>query len=78
MTTLTTVVGLLPMALAFGVGTEANQPLAVAVIGGLMVSTFFTLILIPTVYVMFEERFPRTIAPMEDDGAPPWREAHAQ
>jgi len=56
MTTLTTVVGLLPMALALGVGTEANQPLAIAVIGGLMVSTFFTLILIPTLYVMFEER----------------------
>jgi multidrug efflux pump subunit AcrB len=71
MTTLTTVVGLLPMALAFGVGTEANQPLAIAVIGGLMVSTFFTLILIPTLYVMFEERFPRTIAPIEDDGARP-------
>ena len=78
MTTLTTVVGLLPMALAFGVGTEANQPLAIAVIGGLMVSTFFTLILIPTLYVMFEERFPRTITPIEDDGAPPRREAHAQ
>jgi multidrug efflux pump subunit AcrB len=71
MTTLTTVVGLLPMALAFGVGTEANQPLAIAVIGGLMVSTFFTLILIPTLYVMFEERFPRTIASIEDDGARP-------
>jgi multidrug efflux pump subunit AcrB len=71
MTTLTTVVGLLPMALAFGVGTEANQPLAIAVIGGLMVSTFFTLILIPTLYVMFEVRFPRTIAPIEDDGARP-------
>jgi len=61
MTVLTTVVGLLPMALAFGVGTEANQPLAIAVIGGLLVSTFFTLILIPTLYVMLEERFPRTI-----------------
>jgi multidrug efflux pump subunit AcrB len=71
MTTLTTVVGLLPMALALGVGTEANQPLAIAVIGGLMVSTFFTLILIPTLYVTFEERFPRTIAPIEDDGARP-------
>jgi multidrug efflux pump subunit AcrB len=71
MTTLTTVVGLLPLALALGVGTEANQPLAIAVIGGLMVSTFFTLILIPTLYVMFEERFPRTIAPIEDDGARP-------
>jgi multidrug efflux pump subunit AcrB len=78
MTTLTTVVGLLPMALALGVGTEANQPLAIAVIGGLMVSTFFTLILIPTLYVMFEERFPRTIAPIEDDGAPPRRAAPAQ
>ncbi len=62
MTVLTTVVGLLPMALAFGVGTEANQPLAIAVIGGLLVSTFFTLVLIPTLYVMFEEWFPRKIA----------------
>jgi CzcA family heavy metal efflux pump len=61
MTVLTTVVGLLPMALAFGVGTEANQPLAIAVIGGLLVSTFFTLILIPTLYVIFEEWFPRAI-----------------
>ena len=61
MTVLTTVVGLLPMALAFGVGTEANQPLAIAVIGGLLVSTFFTLILIPTLYVTFEEWFPRTL-----------------
>jgi multidrug efflux pump subunit AcrB len=65
MTVLTTVVGLLPMALAFGVGTEANQPLAIAVIGGLLVSTFFTLVLIPTLYVIFEERFPR--APMSLD-----------
>jgi CzcA family heavy metal efflux pump len=70
MTTLTTVVGLLPMALAFGVGTEANQPLAIAVIGGLMVSTFFTLILIPTLYVMFEERFPRPIEAAESPEAP--------
>jgi multidrug efflux pump subunit AcrB len=61
MTVLTTVVGLLPMALALGVGTEANQPLAIAVIGGLLVSTFFTLVLIPTLYVIFEQRFPRTM-----------------
>jgi len=61
MTVLATVVGLLPMALALGVGTEANQPLAIAVIGGLLVSTFFTLVLIPTLYVIFEERFPRTL-----------------
>lgn len=51
---------------------------AIAVIGGLMVSTFLTLILIPTLYVMFEEWFPRTIAPIEDDGAPPRRAALAQ
>jgi multidrug efflux pump subunit AcrB len=61
MTVFATVVGLLPMALAWGVGTEANQPLAIAVIGGLLVSTFFTLILIPTLYVIFEERFPRRV-----------------
>src|SRR4029453_5833133 len=42
-----------------------------------LVSTFFPLVLIPTLYVMFEERFPRTITPIEDDGAPPRREAHA-
>ena len=42
------------------------------------VSTFFTLVLIPTLYVMFEERFPRTITPTENDGAPLRREAHAQ
>lgn len=71
MTTLTTIVGLLPMALAFGVGTEANQPLAIAVIGGLMVSTFFTLVLIPTLYVIFEERFPRrTIGVADDERGP--------
>src|SRR5438477_5456106 len=65
MTVLATVVGLLPMALAFGVGTEANQPLAIAVIGGLLVSTFFTLVLIPTLYVIFEERYPRRLTPTE-------------
>jgi multidrug efflux pump subunit AcrB len=68
MTVLTTVVGLLPMALAFGVGTEANQPLAIAVIGGLLVSTFFTLILIPTLYVTFEEWFPRTLGGANEQG----------
>ena len=68
MTVFATVVGLLPMAFAFGVGTEANQPLAIAVIGGLLVSTFFTLVLIPTLYVIFEERFPRA---MGDDARHP-------
>jgi hydrophobe/amphiphile efflux-1 (HAE1) family protein len=69
MTTLTTLVGLFPMALGIDVGSEANAPLARAVIGGLAVSTFFTLVLIPTLYVMFEERFPREVAGHEDVAA---------
>jgi CzcA family heavy metal efflux pump len=71
MTTLATVVGLLPMAFALGVGTEANQPLAIAVIGGLLVSTFFTLLLIPTLYVVLEERFPRDAAAPTDEPTTP-------
>ena len=62
MTSLTTVVGLMPMAVGLLVGSEANAPLARAVIGGLVVSTGLTLLLIPTVYTMLEERFPRTLA----------------
>jgi CzcA family heavy metal efflux pump len=61
MTSLTTVVGLSPMALGLLVGSEANAPLARAVIGGLIVSTGLTLLLIPTVYTILEERFPRTL-----------------
>jgi len=61
MTSLTTLVGLFPMALGVDVGSEANAPLARAVIGGLAVSTGLTLILIPTLYVILEERFPRRV-----------------
>ncbi len=58
MTSLATVIGLLPM--AFGIGGERSQaPLAIAVIGGLTVSTFLTLIFIPTLYMIFEEKFKR-------------------
>jgi hydrophobe/amphiphile efflux-1 (HAE1) family protein len=59
MTSLATVFGLLPMAIGFGTGAETNAPLARAVVGGLSVSTFLTLFLIPTLYVTLEERFPR-------------------
>ncbi len=50
MTTVATIVGLLPMALGIGEGSETNLPLARAVIGGLTVSTFFTLFFIPALY----------------------------
>ena len=43
------------------VGSDANAPLARAVIGDLAVSTVLTLILIPTLYVILEERFPRRV-----------------
>jgi len=51
MTTLTTIMGLLPLAIALGAGTEIQAPLARVVIGGLGASTLITLVLIPTVYV---------------------------
>ncbi|MCL5268601.1 MAG: efflux RND transporter permease subunit [Bacteroidetes bacterium] len=60
MTSLATVLGLLPM--AFGMGGDRSQaPLAIAVIGGLTVSTFLTLIFVPTLYTVFEEKFKREI-----------------
>ena len=61
MTSLATVVGLMPMALGLGTGSETNAPLARAVVGGLTVSTILTLFLVPTVYAMLEERFPRRL-----------------
>jgi HAE1 family hydrophobic/amphiphilic exporter-1 len=50
MTTITTVLGLLPMALGLGDGAELRTPMAVTVIGGLLVGTLLTLVVIPTVY----------------------------
>jgi CzcA family heavy metal efflux pump len=54
MTSLCTIFGLVPMALGLGEGGEANSPLAVAVIGGLTVSTFLTLVFVPTLYAIVE------------------------
>ncbi|HEX2660972.1 MAG TPA: efflux RND transporter permease subunit [Polyangia bacterium] len=54
MTTIATIVGLAPMALGIGEGSEANLPLARAVIGGLTVSTVFTLLLVPCLYTMLD------------------------
>jgi hydrophobe/amphiphile efflux-1 (HAE1) family protein len=54
MTSLATIFGLTPMALGLGEGAEANASLAIAVIGGLSVSTFLTLIFVPTLYFIAE------------------------
>lgn len=53
MTTLTTVLGLLPLALQIGEGSELQAPMAVTVIGGLIFSTILTLVVIPVIYAMF-------------------------
>ena len=52
-TTTTTVLGLLPMALGMGEGTEIRTPMAVSIIAGLISATFLTLMLIPLVYNRF-------------------------
>lgn len=54
MTTATTVLGLLPMALGLGRGADLRAPLAIAVIGGLLVATALTLIVVPVVYSAVE------------------------
>jgi multidrug efflux pump subunit AcrB len=61
MTTLCTILGLIPMAVGLGEGSESNAPMAIAVIGGLSVSTLLTLVFIPTLYTIFETRFKRKI-----------------
>ncbi len=55
MTTLTTIFALLPIALGIGQGSELQQPMAISVIGGLLISTFLTLIFMPVVYAMFNK-----------------------
>jgi len=55
MTTLTTVGGMIPLALASGTSSDYQAPLAVVIISGLLFSTLITLILIPAVYLLFED-----------------------
>ncbi|HEX9973863.1 MAG TPA: efflux RND transporter permease subunit, partial [bacterium] len=56
MTALTTILGLLPLALGFGEGAEVRSPMAITVIGGLTVSTLLTLIVIPVVYAVVDRK----------------------
>jgi HAE1 family hydrophobic/amphiphilic exporter-1 len=61
MTSLTTALGLLPMAMGVGEGSEVRTPMAITVIGGLVVSTILTLLVIPVVYsLMDRKRWPTT------------------
>ena len=56
MTTLCTLFGFLPLALAFGEGAEVRSPMAITVIGGLLVSTLLTLVVIPVVYDLLDRK----------------------
>ncbi|WP_080846874.1 efflux RND transporter permease subunit [Cytobacillus gottheilii] len=55
MTALTTILGLVPLALGLGEGAEINQPMGITVIGGLISSTFLTLFVIPIIYSLFDK-----------------------
>ena len=67
MTALAMIVGMLPMSLGLGEGGEQNAPLGRAVIGGLLVATFFTLFFVPVMYSLLRRLAPRPET--ENDGA---------
>ena len=67
MTSLATVIGLAPMALGIGEGSETNMPLARAVIGGLTVSTFMTLLFIPVLHAIARRRSAASLAETEGE-----------
>jgi len=56
MTALLATLGLLPMALSHGIGSETQRPLAIVIIGGLVSATFLTLMVLPTLYLVIERR----------------------
>lgn len=64
MTTTSTVLGMLPIALGLGAGAELRQPMAVAIIGGLVTSSILTLVVVPVLYTLLEDfwysLFPQT------------------
>lgn len=62
MTALVAIFGFLPMMLSTGVGAEVQRPLASVVIGGIISSTILTLIVLPTLYSVFEHRFKGRVA----------------
>ncbi len=66
MTTATTVLGLLPMALGLGDGAEIRTPMAISVISGLIASTLLTLLIIPTLYAVFDRLQARLLGRQEE------------
>jgi HAE1 family hydrophobic/amphiphilic exporter-1 len=52
MTSFATIFGVLPIAIGLGAGAESRRPLGIAVVGGMLFSTFLTLVLVPVVYTL--------------------------
>ncbi|HLP88734.1 MAG TPA: efflux RND transporter permease subunit [Nostocaceae cyanobacterium] len=59
MTTVSTILGMMPVAISFGAGAELRSPMAVAIAGGLVSSTILSLIVIPVIYAILDDWFPR-------------------
>ncbi len=78
MTALAMIIGMLPMALAFGEGGEQNAPLGRAVIGGLLFATMGTLFLVPTIYSLLKEHPPIDYSKEIDEEAGPALSGHGQ
>jgi multidrug efflux pump subunit AcrB len=55
MTSFSTIAGILPIAIGFGAGAESRRPMGMAVVGGMITSTFLTLFVIPVVYTFFSQ-----------------------
>ena len=72
MTAFSTIAGILPIAIGFGAGAESRRPMGVAVVGGMLTSTFLTLVIVPVVYTLFSDlgqKFRRR--PVEAPPVPP-------
>jgi len=78
MTALAMIIGMLPMALAFGEGGEQNAPLGRAVIGGLLFATMGTLFLVPTIYSLLKKHPPIDYSKEIDEEAGPALSGHGQ
>jgi multidrug efflux pump subunit AcrB len=76
MTTVTTVLAMVPLGIGLGTGEHMQRPLAITIIGGLSFATLLTLLLTPTIYEILHRRLDRDYEPIAD-AAPPARDAVA-
>jgi multidrug efflux pump subunit AcrB len=55
MTSFSTIAGIMPIAIGFGAGAESRRPMGIAVLGGMLSSTFLTLLVVPVIYTLFAD-----------------------